>query len=191
LPEKKGENMKLGGTEMRRVAILIAVLSVTISANAGVTIGINDVPDPSYDIYLTPSDTAVISLWTDMEIPPQAFYLGIMEGDPGTLDDSQMIPPREPGIPPIPPEIPGWEQIIEIILPDAGPEDPPITGKFVDMIILHCDDLGDVRMALFDGNGELLDGQTVHQIPEPATIVLMGIGVYLLGRKKHNQETER
>jgi hypothetical protein len=173
---------------MKRIAILVAILSITVSANAGMFITVDGVVDPSWDIYLTPSDIASIGLYADIEMPQGSYFVGIAAGDPGSLDDSEMtwIYP-DPGIipPPEPPEIPGWESIIEITFIDTIEPIQPVIGQLVDNIIFHCEGLGNVTIGLFDGGtGELLDSQLIHQIPEPGTIALLGLGVLLLKRRR-------
>jgi hypothetical protein len=62
-------------------------------------------------------------------------------------------------------------------------------------IMLHCDVIGDVLLELVAGPGTTIDGVTVadgtvldelliHQIPEPMTIALLGLGGLLLRRRK-------
>ncbi|MGA2172237.1 MAG: PEP-CTERM sorting domain-containing protein [Sedimentisphaerales bacterium] len=50
---------------------------------------------------------------------------------------------------------------------------------------LHCDKAGSTDVVqLYDGDGILLDTLTIHQIPEPMTMVLLGLGGLFLRRRK-------
>jgi hypothetical protein len=58
-------------------------------------------------------------------------------------------------------------------------------GKWWDLE-LHCEGPGDAIFDLYDSSGYvLIDTITVHQIPEPMTISLFGLGAVLLGRRKN------
>ena len=50
------------------------------------------------------------------------------------------------------------------------------SGLLVRNVGFHCEGPGDVTMYLVDNNGEVLDSQVIHQIPEPMTMALLGIG---------------
>jgi hypothetical protein len=163
---------------MRHLAILMAVLSITVCANAAINIVMSGTE-------LAPNDTAIVSLVGDGATLPGIFYLGITEGDPGSLDGSQMVPPPPIIIlPPEPPVIPGLKDVIVIDLFDMSPPGQPLAGMLVDNIIFHCDGPGFVRVVLVDQDMNFLDAQLVYQTPEPATIGLMGLGFYLLRKKR-------
>ncbi len=72
----------------------------------------------------------------------------------------------------------------------------PLTGTLVDEIVLHCDYVGDVLLTLANiyqddnyGNPlppviQVFDTQIIHQIPEPMTLGLLGLGGLFLRRRK-------
>jgi hypothetical protein len=150
-------------------------------------ITVGGVIDPAGDIYITPNHTLSIGLWGDGAVEQGQYYLGIQAGDPGSFDiDNVVIPPGSPVVPSLfwdP--VPGLNTpIVGLTYLDMTPEDPPYMGQLIDNITFHCEGLGDVTMGLFDGNANLLDTQVVHQVPEPATIALLGLGAMMLRRKR-------
>ena len=56
-------------------------------------------------------------------------------------------------------------------------------GTVATDVAFHCDGEGDVTLYLVDNNGEVADSQVIHQIPEPMTLALLGLGGLLLRRK--------
>ena len=64
------------------------------------------------------------------------------------------------------------------------PETPPGVGKWCELDF-HCTDKGDVTIYLTDHTGYVAeDAILVHQIPEPITIALLGLGGLFLRRRK-------
>jgi len=61
---------------------------------------------------------------------------------------------------------------------------PTSMGMLVRSIFFHCDGPGDATIALVDDDGYIVDSQVVHQIPEPATMMLLGLGGVLAAIRK-------
>jgi len=84
---------------------------------------------------------------------------------------------------------PNIQQIIEWAAMDTvEPFLVPGNGQaLLDHIMFHCD-LGsppnDVKIILLDAEGTYLDQAIIHQVPEPMTLALLGLGGLLLRRRK-------
>lgn len=84
--------------------------------------------------------------------------------------------------------VPGLADLSNAQIISDKPTPPPTTGTLVDDIMFHCEGYGDVliRLVGWDDNGEMYnyDTMVIHQIPEPATMLLLGLGSLLLRRRK-------
>jgi len=149
-------------------------------------ITVGGVADPVEDIYLTPNSTLSIGLVSDGAVENGQYYLGIQAGGLGSFDiDNVVIPPGSPIVPSLYwDSVPGLNTpVVALAYMDMTP-DPPYMGQLIDNITFHCEGLGDVTMGLYDGNFELLDTQVVHQVPEPISMALLGLGAMMLRRRK-------
>ncbi len=176
--------------------LILFVISYGVSLNAStITIAGPAAGEPgSSDNPLTLSDIIMIPIFTDTAL--LGFDVVIEIDGPGTL-----IPPLPDGIidygwdPPI--WIEPWPNISEpnrIEL--AGGSFSGVQGPMIAYVELHCDGPGDIDVTIspgvafggsFDLNFEEPDiaGQfVVYQIPEPGTIVLLGLGILLASKKK-------
>ena len=64
----------------------------------------------------------------------------------------------------------------------------PLTGLLVDLIDFHCEADGDAVIDLYSSPDTVVwtldDTATIHQLPEPMTMVLLGLGGLFLRRRK-------
>jgi hypothetical protein len=176
---------------MKKLLVLALVLAMAPLANAALLLSVDGVVDPpDTSIVVAPSDILNIDIWGDGETAPGAFYLGIYVDGPGTLDISQAVILYPGSATDIYFEDLGGmlgtkEPVVHIELndtPSSGPK-APLTGTLVNNILFHAEFAGDATLALFDGDGILLDTQVIH-IPEPVTMVLLGLGGLMLRRRK-------
>jgi hypothetical protein len=184
----------------RAVILLLFIFCLVPSANAGLFISVNGVIEPPFaEVKLQPDATAVIGIQGDgLTPPPIALYL-LVEG-PGSIDRSTMVYPGalsayqdfpltvpDIEVPPPPEEQlraarellgrPDLMDLSFITLADSAIPPAPLDGLLVDNIILHCDAIGDVRLSLIsDDFATVYDTQAIRQVPEPATLFLLGLG---------------
>ena len=194
---------------MKKLLVLMLVLGIASMASAAaIKISVNGVCDPEdTTITLKPSETAIIDLHVtdnaNWKPGGQGFYL-ILQGPGSIVADSDPLAQNpqyrwqqsladnlerpEPydtlvGIL----GTLGYTQIVDIVggdIKDASePFDIP-SGKVIDGMIFHCLDEGDVTLTLITDAGDVLDTQIIHQVPEPLTVALLGLGGLFLRRRK-------
>jgi hypothetical protein len=173
---------------MKKLVSLLLVLAVASVASASV-VSLDQVP-----LEIGPSDTIVIGVVTDttllgldaiLEITGPATFVAAMS----SIDSAQYG--WDPGFPIEPIGLPG--KVIEI----GGGNFSGNPGPRVGYALLHCDDLGDVVVTLSGGQAhggssdinfqvpDFVGRVTIHQVPEPMTVALLGLGgLALLRRRK-------
>jgi hypothetical protein len=186
---------------MKKLLVVLTVLAMATVANAALTAkisvdGVIDAPDTQ--IVLFPSDTAVIDIhaWNDVSAGqgvlllqgPGALTLPVWNTTNRWEQSSAAVMSNE--------EKPdyiaaftemGYLNITEIYTMDIVDASEPYTlpnGKVLDGLIFHCEALGDVTLTVFNLDLGVLDSQVIHQIPEPMTLALLGLGGLFLRRRK-------
>jgi len=169
---------------MKKLLAILLVLATAATANAGFTLSAS-----SYN--LVPDDTAVVQIWDDiLDGSETGFYILGMSGPgslnidnvtsqyPGDIDFSWLNDPEIADLLGI------QNPMVGITVGDLYPDPPLLLNyKLADNIIFTCEGWGNVTLALFDGEGALIDNLIITQ-PEPATIALLGLGALLLRRKQ-------
>jgi hypothetical protein len=185
---------------MKKLLVLFLVLGMASIANAGFSISFNgqtDVPDTeavviesefaTIDITGSGNQTGAVSMWLLIQgqgsIDASAPSYLWNESTVGNMAD----PPLSEYITALADlGYPGVVDIIEIdILDTVEPFDPP-NGLLVDGLIFHCEyPEGDVILTLMDLDLNVFDTLTIHQVPEPMTVALLGLGgLFLLRRRR-------
>ena len=171
--------------------LVVALSSYASAALIGLQISsLNGEPiDPVSEITIFPSDVINFDIVYTSEGAGNLFVLdtGVVVDGPGTLDLTDLTWPYNEG----------FNQVVDNIINTAsfnGMGD----GILVDHLLLHCDDFGDVIISLaptnIGGTGTIhMDYSSfagewgsilVHQIPEPMTMALLGLGGLALIRRR-------
>ena len=196
---------------MKKLLIFMLVFGMASLANATLLISVDGVTDPVEEIILGPSDEVTIDIMGDGRDQPQDAFLiiqglGAIAGYtmlyPGSASLYMELEEFAEGAGMTPEDLLaalgtayGYHGATDLsymnfadTTPMGGPYDP-LSGKLVDDIIFHCEGgIGDVTLTLTDGEfAQVFDTQIIHQIPEPATIALLGLGgLFLRRRRKKN-----
>ena len=184
----------------RAVLLLLFILCLVPSANAGLFISVNGVVEPPFaEVKVQPGETAVIGIHGDGLTPaPIAAYL-LVEG-PGSIDGHTMVyrgslatyqdfPLTGIDMEPWPPpeeqlrqarELLGRPELMDlsfITLANGVIPPAPLKDLLVDNILFHCEGLGNVTLTLIsDDFTTVYNTQDIQQIPEPVTLLLLGLG---------------
>ena len=194
---------------MRKLLILTLVLGMASMASATMTLvvgqsgtqGVAPAGDGYYDpvdtqLNILPSDYLWVGVYNDTDGVSGAneqgqFFMGIVTPDPATWTGAwaQYKPPLVPGAPdnaymgPTPVGQPTPIDMWNLALTDGVPLNFNLIGV-LDAKELHCEELGDVHVTLFNAGMVPIDTITIHQIPEPITMALLGLGGLFLRRRK-------
>jgi hypothetical protein len=182
----------------KMLLVVLTVLAMATVANAALTakISVNGVVDPpDTSIILLPSETVIIDIhaWNNVSVSSS---LLVMQG-PGLLSKGQMWLWEQSTFTMPSVDFAGWKEFLEGLgymgitqIADLDIQDlvenPYLTpnGLVLDGLVFHCEAVGDVTLSVFDLDGNVLDSQVIHQIPEPITMVLLGLGGLFLRRRK-------
>jgi hypothetical protein len=188
---------------MKKLLVMLMVLSMASLVNAAVKINV----DMGANTELAAGDTAAISIVATDEQSPSDLYLFVTDGSLGTVSSGKVIWPDfsstvgditlhegagDPYVDTV--RQYGWldaTQTYYISL--IGSTAPPLVmnGTVVDGIIYHAEIAGDSTVILGsvvdDGQGSYLiavsDTVVIHQVPEPMTMAMLGLGGLLLRRR--------
>ena len=176
---------------MRKLLVLLLVLGMASMANAALTIDVNGQTNPGV-ITLAPSDYVWISISSNMGGKVTDMYNAqLILTDPANGNYSALA---------------AWTGNINVYIPPAIPE---ATGSIISSYYafaknsyprvggimpqagtgfefeLHCEGPGDVLVTLWDlRDASAADTLLIHQIPEPMTMVLLGLGGLSLIRRR-------
>jgi hypothetical protein len=169
---------------MKRIVTTLLVMSMVAAANAGLTVVIQDdaggwqsYPDSEYTI--TPSTEIVWGVLDDGLTPTGTYVLGIV--GPGSITDPTAVAS-------------GVTALLTddaITAADYGVQNPYIAMDLTNSVggllytsTFHCEGEGDVTLYGFNQNYLVVDTQVIHQVPEPATLTMLGIGGLLLRKRR-------
>jgi hypothetical protein len=179
-----------GGCMKKLLAVLV-VLSLASVANAGLTL--SGVPqDP-----IMPSDIVILDISAADYTDPVALMGWIMIQGPGAINATQetgweasyaqnIDPATLAEYIPMLADLgyPGVVDIIEFEVKDLTEPFSAPAGTVIDNLIFHCVAPGDVTLTLSDIDLNVWEQVVIHQIPEPMTLGLLGLGGLFLRRRK-------
>jgi hypothetical protein len=185
---------------MKKFLVFMLVLGMTSLASAVMTldISVNGAPTPGPEadgITLDYSDTVTLDITASGYLIGDDVYILLVTpmGLASISGGVALIPPA-----PASTEIfGGVQEMLGDVIPGedgrfgnigdvAGVATGP--GKYIDEILFHCLGVDDATVSLWTtvdfGTFTLADSVIINQIPEPATIALLGLGGLLLRRRK-------
>jgi hypothetical protein len=185
-------------TMMKKLLVLALVLAVGSMASAALSIG-------GYDgSPLKPSDEVILSIVGDGSIaeptnvfltvefagginggavvwasanPTASFYL-----DKAALDDAFGMDSVEAFRAQLGKQ--GINDVASANIASTAAPHPALEGLLVDGIVFHCAGPEDAIVTLYDANFGILDQVVIDQVPEPASMLLLGLGGLFLRRRK-------
>jgi hypothetical protein len=179
---------------MKKSIIITLVMVITSIANAEMLISVNGVIDPPETQFFTgPSGIFTIDIWGDGQSEQGLYWVGINRGDPASLnfDNATILYPGnsvEIGViddDELAQEL-GFNNIFAyFLLADTHSPPPPLQGTLVDQILFHCEGFWppDATIMLLSEELSLMDTQVIH-VPEPMTVVLLGLGGLMMRRRR-------
>lgn len=181
--------------KMKKVLLLVLLLSMAMSANAGLSIiASKDVGSmfpvwsdwPNSKLVISPGDEIWIGVEdTTGDATSGAYALGMDSSDifgPGALSADGVVSYAGVSVELTNDQLLAEQYGIEDGFITMVLEDPQ-TDLLFQKAIFRCEGEGDVRLVIYDDDGEFADDLIIHQVPEPATMVLLGLGGLLLRRK--------
>ena len=192
---------------MKKLLIFMLVLGMASLASAQLQISVNGNKEPmdSEYVLIAPSGTLTLDIWTTHEIAPppgtgEGYFAMVAQESQATISGGivvyPLVPPMDEGIM-ILDDVKGMGGFPGMVEGENGVTggialtrlpNIPAGATIYDGILFHCEGPGDVTIHLLWTvdfmTGVVIDSVTIHQMPEPATIALLGLGGLLLRRRK-------
>jgi len=182
---------------MKKLLIFMLVLGMASLANAApntLQISVGGDPEPvDSEIWLLPSETITLDIWTTEEIYSEGGLEGYwvigVDTTMGTISGGYSVYPDEPItiFPGAAPYLPAGEDGLFGGISTFLPPGNGLIGTIYDGIIFHCEAEGDAVVNLYTTDfvtPTLIDSVIIHQIPEPMTVLLLSFGGLFLRRRR-------
>jgi hypothetical protein len=177
---------------MKKFLVLALVLGIAGLANAGYQLSMNGLINGEgnqQEITIKPSETILVDItaaYGPLDAPGN-FWLGIepVQGSAEWIRSSMHVYGPVAGSPALALSDGGYG---ELWIKGDNDNAPPAPGSWISGtlfdVIFHCTGAGDVMINLYDPAGSaVIDSILVHQIPEPMTMLLLGLGGLFLRKK--------
>ena len=188
---------------MKKVLALLLVLGLVSSASAALQISVGGDKEPvDSEISIPVSGHLILDIWTTAAISVgegETYYalacdttMGSISGgyakEPYASDTTLTLTIDDDAVGygwvPLPT---GENGVYGGVFSTGG--EIPSGAVIFDGIDFHCEKLGDATVKLYEVTsswqiGTLLDSVVIHQVPEPMTIALLGLGGLFLRRRK-------
>jgi hypothetical protein len=182
---------------MRKLLIFVLVLGFASVANADLVFTVNGEPQPP-EVFINPSDTIEldVELTAGETITAYDFTYTLSNAQAEFIPDNTVWPAPFTFAG-------GWLEATQpqmvhfgasVFGPDLeGPLDIAHGNEIMSGLIVHCLDPTDVTLIITANAGTIVDGQplegeihrlVIHQIPEPLTLSLLGLGGLFLRRRR-------
>ena len=189
----------------KKILVLVLVLGLASAAHAGFSISVGGEAHPAEsEITLNQSDTIILDIHGDGATPSPSNVWMFVEGL-GSINGGNMIYAgslsayldldEAAGVVGVTPQelLDQFGAILGTTLVDlsysiyADPASPPLPleGRLTDGIEFHCEGYpGDVLVTIAGDDFGIYDQLVIHQVPEPITFALLGLGGLFLRRRK-------
>ncbi len=181
---------------MKKFVMLMLVLGMASLATAGLQLSVNGSLDPvDSEITILPSTHLVLDIHGTTPQGQAVNWMVTVNSAAGTVSGGTA---QQGGITGNFPQIYPDNYFLPSLGRDntthsatagwVGDSGAALSGLLVDLIDFHCEAPGDAVIELYSspdvGVWTLEDTAVIHQIPEPMTMVLLGLGGLLLRRRK-------
>jgi len=167
---------------MKKLFILACIFGITFFAHAGLQISVEGNPNPvDSEVLALPSQILNLDIHGDVPAGQAIYWLMMVDETIGTLfyDDGGIWPfyyyPNS--------------YYYDFSWVGGVTDIGPLSGLLVDGIQYHAENIGDAVIELYSSpdsvDWTLQDTMVIHQgdVPEPATMALLGLGGLLISRR--------